>query len=249
MGQNVGQDIQDLQAATAHLAEAIAQCDVKLNDIQILQSMMLAQEAAMKGDEKFRTVERIDDLPNAKVNEEEDWSDGDNSSVGAPSSPPNKVPMRQRIKSSWGNLSNKAKERLSMMKQAAARVDQHRLANKPQYFRKASENAKGHMESFRLAVRRMDSDEDNVITKAKNKSKLTQFLSRKKNKEEEEDGRVVTTINNRPTIVTNIPTASKPFSPEDFTLEVKPMDSVVSVDSANLVPMSPISNDSSRKGL
>merc|ERR1712099_26364 len=42
-------DIRKLENATEDLARAIEACDVKLSDIQLMQSLILAQEAASEG--------------------------------------------------------------------------------------------------------------------------------------------------------------------------------------------------------
>lgn len=52
----------------AQAALALAELDIKLSEIQIMQAILLAEEASLKGDSEFRTSEKsITDLNNVKV--------------------------------------------------------------------------------------------------------------------------------------------------------------------------------------
>ena len=46
---------------------AIAELDIKLSEIQIMQAIILAEEASLKGDDSFTTVDKIDDLDRVNV--------------------------------------------------------------------------------------------------------------------------------------------------------------------------------------
>ena len=48
-------------------ALAIAELDIKLSEIQIMQAIILAEEASVKGEDSFTTVEKIDDLDRVNV--------------------------------------------------------------------------------------------------------------------------------------------------------------------------------------
>merc|ERR1712176_615194 len=60
-------DIELLQEATADIVRSINECDVKLSDIQLMQSLLLAEEAARSGKDEFRTKENLDDLDKVSV--------------------------------------------------------------------------------------------------------------------------------------------------------------------------------------
>jgi len=60
-------DIQKLEDATADLARAIKACDVKLSDIQLMQSLILAQDAANEGQDEFKTLENLDELDTVEM--------------------------------------------------------------------------------------------------------------------------------------------------------------------------------------
>ena len=48
-------------------ALAIAELDIKLSEIQIMQAIILAEEASLKGDDSFTTKDKIDDLDRVNV--------------------------------------------------------------------------------------------------------------------------------------------------------------------------------------
>ena len=50
-------DLVALNNATQDLSRAIRACNVKLLDIQVMQSIILAEEAAYNGTDEFKTVE------------------------------------------------------------------------------------------------------------------------------------------------------------------------------------------------
>merc|ERR1719512_671740 len=60
-------DIRKLENATEDLARAIEACDVKLSDIQLMQSLILAQEAASEGKDEFKTIENLDELDSIEM--------------------------------------------------------------------------------------------------------------------------------------------------------------------------------------
>ena len=60
-------DILALNNATQDLARAIRACDIKLSDIQVMQSIILAKEAACNGTDEFNTVECLTELDAVKM--------------------------------------------------------------------------------------------------------------------------------------------------------------------------------------
>jgi len=60
-------DVRKLEKAADDLAQAIEACDVKLSDIQLMQSIVLAQEAASDGKDEFKTTENLDGLDSIEM--------------------------------------------------------------------------------------------------------------------------------------------------------------------------------------
>merc|ERR1739846_145299 len=56
------------KAQKAQAALALAELDIKLSEIQIMQAILLAEEASLNGQSEFRTSEKsIEDLNNVRV--------------------------------------------------------------------------------------------------------------------------------------------------------------------------------------
>lgn len=109
---SVSADVLALKQATQDLARAIAACDVKLSDIQVMQSIILAEEAAQDGRNEFNTLERLSDLDTVTM------------SFSTTSSRNPK--QRRRFGSRIGSVSRRAAPRLTQhISQASKRARPH----------------------------------------------------------------------------------------------------------------------------
>ena len=60
-------DLVALNNATQDLARAIRACDVKLSDIQVMQSIILAEEGSYNSTDELKTVEYLTELDAVKM--------------------------------------------------------------------------------------------------------------------------------------------------------------------------------------
>jgi len=100
-------DVITLQQATTDLARIIRQCDVKLSDIQLMQSLILAEEASRSGKDEFKTLANLDELDRVEM------------TLRLRQDKPSRFSRFKRVKQEAG-------ERVRAFKRTAARIDMAR---------------------------------------------------------------------------------------------------------------------------
>jgi len=128
-------DVEALKHATEDLARAIAACDVKLSDIQVMQSIILAEEAAQDGRDEFKTVERLPDLDSVTMS----------FSTTSSRSAPRRVGLGSRI----GSFSKRNVPRIT------ARITEVSKRARPQLVSRisaASKRTKGRLQAIKKAA-------------------------------------------------------------------------------------------------
>jgi len=106
-------DVVALQHATEDLARAVAECDVKLSDIQVMQSIILAEEASQDGSDEFRTIERLPDLDLVKMSFSTTRPQSAPHRVGLGSRRPQSAPHRVGLGSRIGSFSKRNAPRIT----------------------------------------------------------------------------------------------------------------------------------------
>jgi len=132
-------DVAALKHATEDLARAIAACDVKLSDIQVMQSIILAEEAAQEGRDEFKTVERLPDLDSVMM------SFSTNSSRS--------LQERKGLRSRIGAISKRTAPRMTARITEVSRRAGPEIASR---IGAASKRTKGGIQAIRKAAVMMD---------------------------------------------------------------------------------------------